>query len=402
MIKSCWTVILVYAATFAGAALAEESADAGSKPLTVIVTDAMGAPVAGALIGNHLRNENAKTGDGPLKFERFVRSKEAPDAANSNQIRVEMALPVVADGEGKAKLVVDDLLRANVRGGQTVIAMSADRKQMGIVSAPPYESASEIRISLAPLVEHTVHCRCPAVPDSKLQYTTISLTPGVGLPYLVHSSMTKSHVLRLPKGNYKLTVASMETYPVRTDLEVGGEKDEFEVELSPKLLLSMVGKPAPELVEIKEWLGGDPVTLTELQGKVVVLDFFGIWCGPCMSGMPHLFDLHERFHEKGLVIIGIHDDSVENGDQVKERLAQLKEGAWKGRGVPFTIAIDGGGEQKVAGQDRVVRGKTTATYGINGWPSYVLIDRKGVIRDGIRPTNPEDIKLLESLLAETP
>jgi thiol-disulfide isomerase/thioredoxin len=67
----------------------------------------------------------------------------------------------------------------------------------------------------------------------------------------------------------------------------------------------MRGGEAPELY-VTQWLNGQP----DLEGKVVVVDFWATWCGPCVKGIPHLNELAGRFR-KDLVVIGISDETPE-------------------------------------------------------------------------------------------
>src|SRR5438445_2375247 len=89
-----------------------------------------------------------------------------------------------------------------------------------------------------------------------------------------------------------------------------GGADDFKREGTPAQRVekdAMEGK-APPALEVKGWLntGGKPVKFEELRGKVVVLDFWGVWCGPCRKAVPHLKELYEKHKDDGLVVIGVH------------------------------------------------------------------------------------------------
>ena len=56
-------------------------------------------------------------------------------------------------------------------------------------------------------------------------------------------------------------------------------------------------------------LAGKKVDLAELKGKVVLVDFWASWCGPCKEEMPVLEALHEKYAEEGLVIVGVNIDN---------------------------------------------------------------------------------------------
>src|SRR4051794_37355706 len=65
----------------------------------------------------------------------------------------------------------------------------------------------------------------------------------------------------------------------------------------------LVGKPMPPL-ELTGWMNGE-VKPADMKGKVVLLDFYATWCGPCMSLMPHTNELMAKYKDKGLVVIGV-------------------------------------------------------------------------------------------------
>jgi thiol-disulfide isomerase/thioredoxin len=164
-----------------------------------------------------------------------------------------------------------------------------------------------------------------------------------------------------------------------------------------------MGKPAPELAQIKGWKNGGPVTLAELRGKLVLLDFWGYWCGPCLHAMPDLMALHDAFGDKGLVIIGVHDDSVASIAEMDSRLEQARQGRWNGRDIPFLVALDGGGETLIAGTDATAQGATTAAYGIAAFPTTLLIGRQGEVIGKINLFNAkETLAEMLGVTLETP
>ena len=65
----------------------------------------------------------------------------------------------------------------------------------------------------------------------------------------------------------------------------------------------MIGKPAPS-IEAEHWINGEATSLEELKGKVVLLDFWAVWCGPCIMTFPELKHLKQEYADKGLVILG--------------------------------------------------------------------------------------------------
>jgi thiol-disulfide isomerase/thioredoxin len=119
------------------------------------------------------------------------------------------------------------------------------------------------------------------------------------------------------------------------DCPRGQREYKLQVDLPPHLAPeSLIGQRAPEFRQIKAWKNGGPVRLEDLRGKVVVLDFWGYWCGPCLGSMPRLMALHDKYEDKGLVIIAVHDDSVKSIEEMDAKLEEPKRLAWAGRDLP--------------------------------------------------------------------
>lgn len=120
-----------------------------------------------------------------------------------------------------------------------------------------------------------------------------------------------------------------------------------------------LGLAAPQF-KLKD-LDQKEVSLSDLAGRVVVLDFWATWCGPCVSAMPHLQKLQEEFKDQPLVIYGLNSDYG---------LSDEKLAAWMAKR-NFTF-----------GTLRLVGGGTTfQDFGVGGIPHTVLIDKKGVVQD---------------------
>lgn len=122
------------------------------------------------------------------------------------------------------------------------------------------------------------------------------------------------------------------------------------------------GDAAPEL-DVVSWLdaaGKD--TRPELGGKIVVIDFWGIGCGPCVAQLPEVNAAARRFAGSKIVVIGLHDK-----DGKPEQVAELV----KQRGLAFPIAID---KPDAAGSGF---GATFTAFGISAIPCAVVLDASG-------------------------
>ena len=88
-------------------------------------------------------------------------------------------------------------------------------------------------------------------------------------------------------------------------------KDHFEDRMAR---IDLVGKPAPPIAGTD--VDGKPVSLAELKGKVVLIDFWATWCPPCIAAIPNLKALSQKYQDRGLVIIGVNVDAMH--EDIKE------------------------------------------------------------------------------------
>lgn len=107
-------------------------------------------------------------------------------------------------------------------------------------------------------------------------------------------------------------------------------------------------------------MNGKILSLSQLKGKVVLIDFWASWCGPCRHNNPHLVKLYNKYQGKGLEIYGVSLD--EDKDSWKKAV-QHDRLRW------IQVIDDKGWESPSA-----------ALYGVDMIPSSFLIDRQGVIR----------------------
>ncbi len=124
---------------------------------------------------------------------------------------------------------------------------------------------------------------------------------------------------------------------------------------SAAVAAATVGAAAPDFT--LRALDGPNLRLQEQRGKVVLVNFWATWCGPCRKEMPHLNRLADKYRASGLVLLGVNvDDDVRNATDVAAKL-----------GVKFPVLFD---------TDK----KVSRLYDLNSMPSTLVIDRNGRVR----------------------
>ncbi|MCZ7640250.1 MAG: TlpA family protein disulfide reductase [Verrucomicrobia bacterium] len=118
-----------------------------------------------------------------------------------------------------------------------------------------------------------------------------------------------------------------------------------------------VGKTFPDFQE--KDLDGQPLSLANYKGKVVLVDFWATWCGPCLSELPNVQAAYRKHHERGFDIVGI---SLDNDREKLTNFIKQKELPWK-------QYFDGQGWKTKLAQE----------YGINSIPATYLLDGTGKI-----------------------
>jgi len=119
---------------------------------------------------------------------------------------------------------------------------------------------------------------------------------------------------------------------------------------------------APDFAAIEAWVNSGPLSIEELKGKVVVIDFWTYSCVNCIRTLPHLARWHETYADNGLVIVGVHTPEF----AFERELANVED-AVEDFGIEYPVALD---------PDFA----TWRAWGNRFWPTKYFIDREGQVR----------------------
>ena len=124
----------------------------------------------------------------------------------------------------------------------------------------------------------------------------------------------------------------------------------------PKPPNAYAGQPLPPL-HAAGWLNTEkPLTKEDLRGKVVLIDYWATWCGPCIRGIPDVVAFHKRYRDAGVVVVGLTSEDGPAAQQVKNFVETQNGMTWPiGYGAGMTMEL----------------------VGIRGIPTYMLFDRTG-------------------------
>jgi thiol-disulfide isomerase/thioredoxin len=127
------------------------------------------------------------------------------------------------------------------------------------------------------------------------------------------------------------------------------------------LIDAAVAKAAPALRD-GNWTNSAPLTLEQLKGKVVLVEFWTFDCYNCRNTLPAIKALHQKYQDKGLTVIGVHTPELDQERQWPNVLSQVKE-----LGIAYPVVTD---------NDYA----TWNAYGVEGWPTVFILDKEGRVR----------------------
>jgi thiol-disulfide isomerase/thioredoxin len=132
--------------------------------------------------------------------------------------------------------------------------------------------------------------------------------------------------------------------------------------------IELIGREAPE-ISIKSWINSAPLTLADLRGRVVLLEFWATWCKPCQEVFPKLKKLHDEAEARGLIVLSLtrhYFAQRDTADSEAEELELIRK-VVTDNNLEFPVGV--------AADER-----NQSLYGATGVPTMALVDRSGVVR----------------------
>ncbi len=230
-----------------------------------------------------------------------------------------------------------------------------------------------------------VRVECFAIPLSeiglepgstlRLAYYAWSAEPSLTLNSVGFESQRRYYPHHLPAAAFhEITLANCDEI---LDLQQVPEgRESIEVAQEEPVEAPKVGQRPPE-VHAAQWLNweGHAPTLASLTGKVVVVEFWATWCGPCVAGIPHLNELHAKHADDGLVILSLTDQALVG---IQSFLDQTD--------MNYTIGA---------------HSDTSTAYGITYIPRAFVIGRDGILRWEGHPGDEAFDAAIENALSQT-
>ena len=123
--------------------------------------------------------------------------------------------------------------------------------------------------------------------------------------------------------------------------------------------------------------------IDEHKGKVVFVDYWATWCGPCVENFPHTVELHEKYRDQGLATIAVSFDLLADEAKVRQFLAKQKAGF----------------QNLISKHDEIGQGPAI-DFDVEALPQYRLYDRQGKLRHKWEGHSDEIEQQMQALLAE--
>lgn len=175
---------------------------------------------------------------------------------------------------------------------------------------------------------------------------------------------THTHLLRKVFGGIIIIAALIAAFvsPTASVNKITSKANQAQNSPSTQIVAGLeTAYPAPPILGIDAWINSQPLTIADLKGRVILIDFWTYSCINCIRTLPYLKNWYNKYHDQGFVIIGVHTPEFEfekNFDNVKNAVEKFQ--------IPYPIALDS-------------HYGTWLSFHNHYWPAHYLIDKNGMI-----------------------
>ena len=275
-------------------------------------------------------------------------------------------------------LKADDFSGAVFSGSST----QDDMTEYDSLTAPVTERISAIRTAMASAADDETRQALAVESDSLgKEYEKITIDFIKNHPSSYHSAT----LLTMTCGH--MTYPELKAVYESLSPEVQAAAESVGEELAA-LEATQPGHIAPDLIGVNP--DGKEIRLSDLKGKVVLVDFWATWCGPCRAALPHVKKLYDKYHDKGFEVFCVSDNDSSPDEWKKVIVEEGMENYHNILRGMKTLTDENG---KMTGFDR--SGDQSAKYAVHYLPTKYLIAADGTVIGKIEKDEELDRKLEE-------
>jgi thiol-disulfide isomerase/thioredoxin len=223
-------------------------------------------------------------------------------------------------------------------------------------------------------------------PDGKPAIGVLVSGQSSEVPSVKTDEQGAFHLTQVPRGKFWVIAKRSRSFEAQTLVNTG--QTDVVIKLTPPapatpgaVQQELPGKDAPAL-KVSAWVDGKPLDIKRLKGKIVVVDFWAVWCAPCVAALPKVQALADGYGKHGVVVLGVHA----TGTPMAKLRAFVKQ-----KGLTYPIALDS--------PDATGLGSSAFAYQPKGWPTVYVIAPNGRIL--VESNDIEDaVKAVEKLVAK--